>query len=153
MCSFINVSVCAAVPLRVQQQKKVFFSWSCCGTIQGTTAFPLFLSKVMYRLRFHTGNNSENPILLHYQPTGLVVPCIFFASNRGVKKKKIDFCLICLFVHFWWWYLLGKKKHCDKVISFVMIINRFIGLRAVNKKKKKKGIPITHVWISRDLLT
>jgi hypothetical protein len=38
------------------------------------------------------------------------------------------------------WYSIKKKSYCDKEITFVMIVKCLLGLRAVNKKKKKKNI-------------
>jgi hypothetical protein len=38
------------------------------------------------------------------------------------------------------WYSIKKKSYCDKEITFVMIVKCLLGLRAVNKKKKKKKI-------------
>jgi hypothetical protein len=36
------------------------------------------------------------------------------------------------------WYSIKKKSYCDKEITFVIIVKCLLGLRAVNKKKKKK---------------
>ncbi len=100
MFSYYCVS-CAAVPLRVQQQKKVFVLEPAAVPHRVQQRFHYFYQKVMYRLRFHTGNNSEKPYSASLPANRAGSAMYLFRLQQGGEEKKTDFFLICLFVHFW----------------------------------------------------